>query len=191
MPIVFVCVEILSTIWHYNVLSIPNLYPTHLISEAIRAAQKDISLLKNMILTRFDCMDGAIIQLVASVSEVSSAREALQSAGFSHFFKLVYSFNKKQSPLYARLAKKMKSLMQKAHKMKPLDASRQTAMIYLKGTYLQGTVAAQESNHITHKVSILVHQLQNMCTSDGRKALSFTRRSLHGSNARIRRRLRY
>ena len=149
-------------------LSIPNLYPTHLISEAIRAAQKDISLLKNMILTRFDCMDGAIIQLVASVSEVSSAQEALQSAGFSHFFKLVYSFNKKQSPLYARLAKKMKSLMQKAHKMKPLDASHQTAMIYLKGTYLQGTVAAQESNHITHKVSILIHQLQNMCTSDAK-----------------------
>jgi len=88
-------------------LSIPNFYPTHLISEAIRAAQKDISLLKNMILTRFDCMDGAIIQLVASVSEVSSVREALQSAGISHFFMLMHSFNKKQPPLYVRLAKKM------------------------------------------------------------------------------------
>ena len=104
-------------------LSIPNLYPTHLISEAIRAAQKDISLLKNMILTRFDCMDGAIIQLVASVSEVSSAREALHSAGFSDLFKLVYSFNKKQSPLYARLAKKNEIVMQKARKVKPLVAS--------------------------------------------------------------------
>ena len=153
-------------------LSIPNFYPTHLISEAIRAAQKDISLLKNMILTRFDCMDGAIIQLVASVSEVSSVREELQSVGISHFFMLMHSFNKKQPPLYVRLAKKMKSLMQKARKMKPLVASHQIAMIYLKGTYLQGTVAAQESNLITHKVSILVHQLRIMFTSDAKLSVS-------------------
>ena len=125
-----------------------------------------------MILTRFDCMDGAIIQLVASVTEVRSAQEALQIAGFSHFFMLMYSLHQKQPLLHVRLAKKMKSLMQKAHKMKLLVASHQTAMIYLKGTYLQGTVAAQESNLRTHKVSILVHQLQNMFTSDAKLSVS-------------------
>jgi hypothetical protein len=48
---------------------------TRIVSEAVRSTQKDISLLKNMILTRFDCMDCAMTHLAASVSQVFDARE--------------------------------------------------------------------------------------------------------------------
>ena len=49
--------------------------------DAVRSAQKDISLLKNMILTRFDCMDCAMTNLAASVSQVFNE---LREQEFSH-----------------------------------------------------------------------------------------------------------
>ena len=54
------------------------------LSEAVRSAQKDINLLKNMILTRFDCLDSSIAQLSAVVTEVPSTRHISQKKLLTH-----------------------------------------------------------------------------------------------------------
>ncbi len=111
---------------------------------------------------------------------------------FLLFHTHLYSFNNIKPLLSVRLAKKMKSLMLKARKMKPLIASQPlVAMICFEEIYLQWTAAALESNR---KVS-LVSETENCkkCAAN-LKSLNFMSRfdkRLHGSNARIRRRLRY
>jgi hypothetical protein len=56
--------------WGYYIYCFGQTDLTRFSSDAVRSAQKDISLLKNMILTRFDCMDCAMTNLATSVSQV-------------------------------------------------------------------------------------------------------------------------
>jgi hypothetical protein len=53
---------------------------THSIIDAVRSAQKDVSMLKNMMLTRFDSMDRNFAQLAETVLEVNNVTANLARA---------------------------------------------------------------------------------------------------------------